>query len=167
MLTFILTIVEHTPKWVWLLLVALLWLGIRQMQTTQVPLPRLLALPVAMGALSLSGLAGAFGLTATTLLAWAAAWCATVAVLRAAGWTAHAQYDRVLRRFTVPGSVMPLLLILVIFCFRYAVGVTKAMSPELLTLPSTATVCALAYGAPAGAFAARSFGILRSRAAAQ
>ncbi len=44
---------------------------------------------------------------------------------------ARTRYDAATRRFILPGSPLPLLLILGIFLTKYAVGVTLAMRPAL------------------------------------
>ncbi len=77
------TIVQRTPLWVWGLLAALLALGASQMRQRTVGLRRVFTLPLGMAAFSIFSLAAAFGstpapglaaawvLACTSLVAWA------------------------------------------------------------------------------------------------
>ena len=59
---------QHTPGWVWVLLLALICLGYLQSRTRIVPKARLLALPAAMLGLSLYSLIATFGAVRLGLL---------------------------------------------------------------------------------------------------
>ena len=127
----ILRILANTPLWVWGLLAALLALGISQMFTRSASLARVIFLPAAMIGLAIYGIFSVFGANPAVLLAWCAAAAFAVPALLSRPVPAGTRYDAATRRFTLPGSPLPLLLILGIFLTKYAVGVTLAMRPAL------------------------------------
>jgi hypothetical protein len=152
----IVTIVQKTPVWVWGLLGALMALGISQLWDRSASLVRVSVMPVAMTGFSAWGLFSAFGSGSqfTTVLA---VWLGTAAAVIAAvapGRSA-ARYDAASRSYAIPGSVMPLLLIVGIFMTKYAVGVELAMQPQLVRDAGFALPVAAAYGVFSGMFAGR------------
>ncbi len=68
----IIQIMQHTPGWVWVLLLALIYIGYLQSRTRIVAKARLFALPAAMLGLSLYSLFATFGAVHLGLLAWLA-----------------------------------------------------------------------------------------------
>ena len=64
-------------------------------------------------------------------------------------------YDASTAQFTVPGSWMPLALMMGIFFFRYAVAVVQAVKPGILDTAPAAVVVAATYGVFSGLFMAR------------
>lgn len=159
-------IVQKTPSWVWGLLAALLWLGIGQLAPRQVRAPRVVLLPAAMAGLSAYGLVSAFGAAGQTggILA---AWLGAAALLAAAGlalWprpAAGARYDAASRRFHLPGSAVPLALIVGIFFTKYLVGVELALQPALARDAAFALEIAALYGLFNGVFVARAVRLWR------
>ena len=154
------TIVKNTPSWVWGLLAGLLWLGASQLRNRSAGLVRALVMPFAMTAFSLYGLASAFGGSGrigTAIGSWLAAAIAVTALglwLRPAAPTGT-RYAADSRRFQLPGSAGPLLLILGIFLTKYLVGVELAMQPGLAREGAFALQIAGLYGVFNGLFAAR------------
>lgn len=157
----ILRILANTPLWVWGLLAALLALGISQMFTRSASLTRLIFLPAAMIGLALYGILAAFGAAPLELLAWGAtAALAVLGVLRLP-LPVRTRYDAATRRFTLPGSGLPLLLILGIFLTKYAVGVMLAMQPSLGRDALFAPAVSAAYGVFSGIFLGRALRLWR------
>ncbi|MES2952624.1 MAG: DUF6622 family protein [Pseudomonadota bacterium] len=148
-------ILTNTPKWVFVLFVALLWLGLKQMLPRSAGLNRITIMPLAMTGLSLYGVTSAFGSSPQAMLAWVTGavlvFSATYPVLSADG----IQYDAASRRFQLPGSVVPLALFMGIFFTKYAVGVSIAMQPSLAHDSSFALTISTLYGAFSGIFLAR------------
>ena len=157
-------IISHTPTWVFALFAALLALGLSQLRTRTASLARVTVMPVAMLLLAVSGVVSAFGFGVEgwlALLVWA-----TGAVL-VGRWVALSKnpagtgYDPVLKQFALPGSVVPLVLIMGIFCTKYAVGVTLVFHPELAQHEAFALVVSGLYGVFSGIFAARALRLWR------
>ena len=151
-------IIANTPTWVWALLLALLWLGLSQTRTRQVGRRRVLILPLVMTGLSLSGIGSSFGYSAELCLAWTASAAVVVGLLLARPAPAAGHYDHRTGLLHLPGSWLPLALILCIFAIKYTVGASLAIRPDLAqAVWFSASVSAL-YGALAGTFIARAVG---------
>ncbi len=155
------SIVQHTPAWVWGLLVALIALGLWQTRDREMTLTRITILPLVLIALSLGGVLTAFGHVPIALGGWAAGVSAALIVgrqlvaVRAARWSAQAG------RLHVPGSWLPLVLIVGLFCIKYVAGASLGMHPALAHDAVFAGVCSLAYGAFSGLFLARAVSLRR------
>jgi predicted neutral ceramidase superfamily lipid hydrolase len=149
-------VVRNTPIWVWGLLASLLALGISQLRDRTASLARVSLLPVVMTIVSVSGTFSALSGTphrAMAILVWLVAAALAFALL--AHGRSAAQYDAALRVYRLPGSVVPLLLIVGIFLVKYVVGVDLAMAPQLVRdTPYVLTIAAL-YGAFTGVFVGR------------
>lgn len=148
-------IFANTPGWVWGLLLALLWLGLSQAVTRTASLKRITLLPLAMSGLSLYGTVAAFGAGPQLLLVWMCAGALALTLVLQQALPEATRYDPATRRFTLPGSWVPLLLILGIFVTKYFVGAVTAMQPALAHGASFSLGFAALYGAFAGIFLAR------------
>jgi hypothetical protein len=158
------TIVKNTPSWVWGLLIGLLFLGASQLRAQQRTLRRVVILPVAMFGLALYGLASAFygsGQFGTMLAVWLLAYLAALAGVAQLPAPQGASFDVARGRVQVPGSAVPMALILSIFLTKYIVGVELAMQPAQAADPVFALTVALFYGAFSGIFAGRALCLLR------
>jgi hypothetical protein len=148
-------ILDHTPRWVFVLFAVLLLLGLSQLAGRRASLRRVSLLPIGMGGLSLYGAISAFANQPWVLLGWAVALAlATGAVLlrRLPDGTA---YDPASRMFALPGSGWPLVLMMAIFATKYVVGVSMAMNLPLALEPSFGWTIASLYGALSGVFLGR------------
>lgn len=160
-------IIHHTPVWVWALLAGLLWLGGSQLFGRNVSLVRAMVMPGAMTGLSVYGLACAFGKSGPAGPAVLGVWLVATTVIAALAlwWQPTAPqgtlYAGGSRSFYIPGSAMPLALILGIFLTKYFVGVELAMQPALSRDGSFALQIAVLYGVFNGLFAARSLRLWR------
>lgn len=156
-------IVVNTPMWVWPLLLVLLWLGFSQTRAREVTTLRILVMPLAITLLSLLGIVSGFGLATESLVAWAVALAisARIVIRRAAGTTAR--YDDSTGRFSIPGSWAPLTLILSIFVVKFAVGVTLALQPNMVSDDRFAIAVSCLYGVFSGVFIGRSASLLLTR----
>lgn len=151
----LLQILANTPKWVFALFAALLWLGLSQLLTRRVGLSRLTGLALGMSAFSLYGTVSAFAAVPMALLAWLLSAAVLFALLARRAAPAGTRYDATSRRFTVPGSAVPLALMMGIFFTKYAVGVTLALQPAVAQDLAFALAVSALYGAFSGVFAAR------------
>jgi len=135
-------IVTHTPYWVWGLLAALVGLGASQLCDRTASLRRTLLMPVGMAIFSVAGVVSAFGGAGQT---------AAQAISTAASS----------RSFHVPGSAMPLALIIGIFLTKYFVGAELALQPSLARDGAFALQISALYGVFNGLFAARALRLWR------
>lgn len=149
-------IVSHTPLWVWPLLLALIWLGLSQSVTRSVTLKRITITPLVMTGLSLQGTVGAFGADPAVLSVWLIGAALSAAVVLQQPVPTQTRYDQWTQRFTVPGSWMPLLLILGIFVTKYAVGAALGLNHSLRGNTDFSLGVATLYGVFSGIFLARS-----------
>lgn len=155
-------ILAHTPGYVWALLAMLVALGSKQLRTSHIGIVRASITPAAMFVLSLYGTVSAFGASPAVLLAWLAAFAATAAMMvLLVPAPAGLRFEPAERKFIVPGSSVPLALMMGIFVLKYAVGVQLAMNPALRHHVDFMLVVAPFYGAFSGVFAARSFRMIR------
>lgn len=151
-------VVRNTPLWVWGLLAALLVLGFSQLRRRSVSAARMTLMPVAMTGLSLWGTVSAFGnspLIGYVLLAWAASAVLMVGLMAPQAPLAGTRYDAAARSFDMPGSWVPLVLILGIFLTKYIVGVDLVMQPALARDGQYTLIIGSLYGLFSGTFAGR------------
>ena len=154
-------ILAHTPSWVWAVLFALLWWGLAQTAPRRTRLHRVIVLPLAMTSLSLYGTLSVFGAVPASWLMWLGAGLITLVWVASSGPPAHVRYDAVARVFSLPGSWVPLTLMMAIFLTKYLVGVMLALQPALAHDTTTAAMVASLYGAMSGLFIGRMVRLLR------
>lgn len=127
----IIAILQGTPAWVWALLAALVALGLWQGRDRSVAPARLLLLPLALLGLGLWTVMPSWRAQPTGAAVWLATWLAGTA---AGGWLPlrpGAAWDAATQRLRLPGSRLPLVVILAVFSLRYGAGVTAAINPAL------------------------------------
>lgn len=151
----ILTILRHVPLWVFAALAALVVYGVSQAFDRRVSLQRSLVLPIVMVGLSLYGVLGAFGQQHFVLLAWADGLVAAVVLLFPRLRFSGVQYDVDTRSFSVPGSWVPLALMMSIFTLKFGVGVALGFNPALRDNAVLALGASALYGAFSGIFLTR------------
>ena len=145
-------ILEHTPSWVWMVFLALTFLGLSQTRTRDVSRARVTLLPAAMVLLSLSGVLNAFSQVPLALAAWIAGFVLSLTLagrtlaVRDASWSSRT------RRIRIPGSWLPVTLILGLFVTKYVAGVCLAINPSLATNTALASLLSLVYGSFSGLF---------------
>lgn len=155
-------IVRQTPPWVWGLFAALLALGLSQLRARTAGRRRVIVLPAAMGLFSVLGTWTALGRSphaAAAALTWMAAAAGAFAFM--ASRPSAGRFDPVRRRYHLPGSAVPLLLILGIFLLKYGVGVELALAPQQVNDAGFALTVAGLYGALTGLFTGRAWGLVR------
>jgi len=148
-------VISRTPTWVWLLLAALVILGLTQTRTRQMTLVRATVLPLVMMGLSLFGALSTFGFKPLPLGVWLIALAASALAAKAFGVWRGASWSAGTARFEVPGSWLPMLIILSIFVVKFYVGVNVAMQPELKSNTQFSLLVCLIYGVFSGLFLAR------------
>jgi hypothetical protein len=159
------TILANTPVWVWGLLAALVALGLSQTRSRNVAPPRLLALPLALLGLGLWSMAPAFAAVPLAALGWVAALTLSATMARRLTLPAGARWLPTEGRLHLPGSWLPLAVIMVIFLLRYTLGVGQAFHPDWRTAQAVQLPLAAVYGAISGLLLGRALGLMRLRPA--
>jgi uncharacterized membrane protein len=154
-------ILSNTPLWVWGLLAALLALGFSQVRSRTVGLGRITLLPLGLGALSLYGTVSAFGASPTVIGSWLAATTLLLLIVTQMPLPVGAGYDSARRQFQIPGSWVPMALIIGIFLTKYGVGVSLVMHPELKANANFSLAVGTLYGVYSGIFAGRAVRLIR------
>ena len=163
----LISILQHTPHWVWWLLAALISLGVSQMQPQHKTLRAATAIPVAMAALSLYGVVSMFSHESIALVVWAVAMLAALAMSHAAGIGSKARWLAAEQRLLVPGSGVPLMLMLGLFIIKFGANAALAIHPDLSVDGMFAGSVSFAYGAFSGIFLARGLAMWRVARQAQ
>jgi hypothetical protein len=159
-------ILKGTPTWVFVLFVSLVAIGILQSRARDVNAARLAILPAAFIAFSLYGVITAFGAHPHNLAAWMAGLAAATMAVRRLKPSPDARWDASTQTFHVPGTWMPLALMMAVFFARYAISVSLALDPGLAGEATFAIAASLAYGALSGAFLGRALSLFALRPAA-
>ena len=154
-------ILINTPLWVWGLLAALLALGFSQARSRTAGLGRIILLPLGLGAFSLYGTVSAFGASPPVIGSWLAATTLLLLIVTQMPLPAGARYESATRQFHLPGSWVPMALILCIFLTKYVVGVSLVMHPELKANANFILAIGTLYGLYSGIFAGRAVRLIR------
>ncbi|WP_067269132.1 DUF6622 family protein [Mitsuaria sp. 7] len=158
-----LQILSHIPGFVWAILAMITYFGIKQSTATAVRAKRLIVLPALWLVFGAWGVEKSFGLDGLPGLAWLAGIVAGVLVLRALRWPGNVRYDAVSRRFLVPGSWVPMALMMGIFVLKFASGMSLALHPDYAHHTVYALSFSAAFGLFSGAFLGRAINILSHR----
>jgi hypothetical protein len=126
-----LTILQHTPLWVFALLAVLVWFGLQAIGPRSVPVWRLVIIPLIFVGWGLTSL-----ITPAASPFSIADWLGTAAIGWAMGWAATSlerviiTFDPTKRLIHVPGSVLPLVRNVAIFAIKYGLTAAVAISPS-------------------------------------
>jgi len=157
---------QHIPVWVFALLLGLIAMGLMQTRTRQLRENRLLIVGIALTVFTLVGVIQQWRHTpwlSLALLSWALA-CGASAWGLGQGAAPHgANYNPETRRFTVPGSWLPLALFMTIFVCKFVVGMLSATAPEHLQSVQAVIGISALYGLLSGLLNARSIRLLKLR----
>ncbi|MBV8603149.1 MAG: hypothetical protein JO224_00540 [Pelomonas sp.] len=153
-------ILAATPLWVWAILGYIVYMGGAQLRERAFARRRLILLPGVWMVFGAWGIERSFALGAAPLVVWGVGLALSFALMRTSRWPAGARFDASLGQYLVPGSALPLALMLVIFVAKYALGVGLALHPELGEALPAALGFSLLFGLIGGALAGRSANIL-------
>ena len=155
-------ILKHTPPWVFVLFFVLLALGWYQSKGRTIGRGKVVMVPCAMIALSLYGVISAFGVAPVGIIAWLVGTTGAAALGVALAVPRGVVYDEETLSFSIPGSWLPLLLMMAIYFTKYAVGVVLGRGLPFAASAEFTAVVSLAYGSFSGLFLARVLVIWRS-----
>jgi hypothetical protein len=158
-------ILGGTPLWVFPLFVGLVVLGWLQSKPRDVRPAVLAVLPAALGVFSLTRVFAAFGPEPLVLTAWAAGTAAALLLNRTLKQPAGARWSAATGSFHVPGSWVPLVLMMAMFFARYALAVSQAMTPVLVQGTGFRTFASFGLGLLSGIFLARALWVWAQRPA--
>ena len=157
----------HIPVWVFGIFLLLLALGYRQSRARDIAPAVAIIVALVMIGLSLSGVVSAFGLAPLALLAWAGAMFITLipgaGALAPAGLTYQAGSGRV----RVPGSWLPMCLMMGIFGVKFALGFAAGVGSAVTGDSLWAIAASFVLGLLSGAFSARALAIAKVARAAR
>ncbi|MBL8288115.1 MAG: tat pathway signal sequence [Rubrivivax sp.] len=159
-------ILARTPAWVFALFLGLLAFGLMQTRTRTVPRVPALLLPAGMIALSLAGIQTSFGLAPLPLASWAIALALAALVGHALFRDERVRYDANAKTYFVPGSWVPLAVIMAIFFAKYVYAVMNALNAAVLSATSFVIGLSAVYGLLSGYFAAKALNLVRLTRAA-
>jgi hypothetical protein len=146
---------------VFVLFVALLVVGFMQTRTRTVRKAPALLLPVGMIALSLAGIQSSFGIEPIPLASWFVALALSAFVGYALFRDKRVKYDAAAKKLLVPGSWVPLAVIMAIFFAKYAYAVMQALHSEVVSAPLFIVALSAVYGLLSGYFAARGLNLIK------
>lgn len=136
-------------------------LGLSQTRRRRLAPWRLMMLPLVLLGLGLWSMAPSFMVLPLSALVWLMALGAGVALLAGRPAQAGAEWLPAEQRLLLPGSKMPMWLILGIFTLRYAANVGMAMNPGWRSAPELLLSLALLYGGISGLFLGRALALLK------
>jgi len=156
-----LAILRDAPFWVWGVLLALLVLGLAQARDRKVSSILILVMPASMIPLSLYGVVASFGVSPGALGAWTIGLglALTLNALLRLG-PRGVRYDAIDARFEVPGSWVPLVLMLTIFSTRFVFAATTAINPSIVGAPIFIACASGILGFCSGLFLSRAIRVL-------
>lgn len=136
-------LLTHTPAYVWLILALVVTRGVIALRERETTLRKLFIIPGIMLPVALLDIARKFGLEGLPLSAWGLAVAATMWAVWSRGGSRIAM-GTAPGRVRVGGSVMPLLLMLLIFAVKYVTTVMLVAAPAMLHGAGvSAAACAL------------------------
>lgn len=155
-------ILSHTPAWVWLIFIVLAILGYLQSRDRQVNAARLFIVPAVMIVLAVYGIASAFDFSLLALMVWGVGFILPLA-FATPFLTPKGVSITPFGLFHIPGSWLPLILMMAIFSIKYLLGVVSARHLPAIADPWFVCIISVLLGTLSGVFLARNIGILRSR----
>lgn len=154
-------ILTRTPPWVFLLFFVLLALGYVQSKNRTLSYSKVSILPGAMVMLSFYGVFSAFGANPIGLVFWILGVAIAVGVIAKRPAPKGVTFSAETQSFFVPGSWLPMALMMAIFFTKYAVGITLARQLPIASEMAFVGLVGFCYGFFSGVFLARAMVILR------
>ncbi|RFU49583.1 DUF6622 family protein [Paraburkholderia sp. DHOC27] len=151
------TILHGTPIWVWVLLVVLLSRGIKALKSGTTPLAKLAVVPIIFAVWGIVHLAADPSTGWPTPLAWVAGALAGIVGGVVLARRTRFIVDPVANTVMLPGSMVPLVLIVVTFATKFWLGVELATATASTPVLTYLVIEAAVSGIVAGIFGGRFF----------
>lgn len=151
----------RVPVWVFVVLALLVVVGLRYSRPRAVAPGAVAALALAMLGLSLNAALAAFGPEPASLLAWAAGMAASTLLGARVFGPRGLALSAATGRIHVPGSWLPLGLMLAMFSAKFVLGYAKGADLAVVHQTWFAAALCLSFGLLSGGFAARAIEVLR------
>lgn len=156
----IVSILQQVPRFVWFLLAGLIALGVSMSFTRRRSVGTALAIPLVMIMLSFYGVVSVFN-QPLALAGWMGGVALALGASAVLGLWRDVRWSPQERRLIVPGSWIPLVLMMGLFVTKFGVNVTLATHRELAAGLGFAAFAGFAYGAFSGMFLARGVAMLK------
>lgn len=150
------SVLHNIPYWVWGILVALIGIGIVQSFPNRQTLKRATLVPLALLMLSFFGVVSVFSANPVALAAWTAGLAVAVTVSVTVKIWNNIQWLEAEQQLLVPGSWLPMILMLGIFAIKFNVSIILSANPAMASNLLFAGVVSTAYGLISGVFLSRS-----------
>ncbi|MCF6766980.1 hypothetical protein L3V86_01175 [Thiotrichales bacterium 19S11-10] len=153
----------NTPWWVYVLLVYLIYIGLKASKPNQTPIIKLAIIPLIFLYLSVESLINETNLHPINITTYAIALVVGIVFgyLIAQRIGAQIVKKNNLTFVQLPGSKLSLILILIIFASKYYVGYKIAVNPEIIHNFQFTITILIIYGVTAGLFVGRFMFYLR------
>jgi hypothetical protein len=125
-----LAILQHSPWWVYVLFVVLIWFGLRALRPRIVPIRRLTIVPTVFIGWGITSILTQSKTSVFLIVGWLAAAAVGTIVASISTRRLDVRIDCTRRSVTLPGSARPLLQNILIFAMKYAIGVAMALLPR-------------------------------------
>lgn len=156
-------IIKRTPIWVFVLFFTLLILGYLQTKDREVKLRTVFILPISMIVLSVFGVSSAFGAIPVALVAWLLGSVVSLSVALKLAFPKGVSYSNTEKKLSIPGSWIPLFLMMAIFFTKYFVGVVVAQQLPIISEIEFIVLVSILYGCFSGMFLSRSIVMWQAR----
>lgn len=150
---------SHIPVWVFAILLGLIAIGLRQTRTRVVKPAVLVSVATGLLVYSARGVTSAFGVQPAALLAWATGLALALGLLMR--WVAPQGLVRQGQAVQVPGSWLPMALLLSIFLAKFALGMANGLGASFVQATWFVVLSSAVFGLLSGSFAARAWAVHR------
>lgn len=155
-------LISHTPTWVFVVFFILLVLGLKQTKERVVKVKTVFILPIAMILFSFFGVYSVFGLALLSLSLWIVGLVITLVIGLKLAYPKRVSFSSQSNQLTIPGSWVPLFIMMAIFFTKYVVGFAIARSLPVVNEFVFIVLISLLYGAFSGIFLSRSLVMFKS-----
>ena len=155
-------LLSNLPAWVYAILITLLWLGYSQTRTRHISRLRITVMPILFLGLSLYSVLHVPHALIAALVAWGLGIRLAFRLNDTVDYGKGVTMDADREHYVVPGSWLPLMLMMSVFAVRFIQGYlvgSHAIDPDSFY---TITISALVSGAISGTFLARAVQIFKA-----